>query len=114
LHVRLVFCLVMLLFGIGWLASAWGPVPTSEASIHEPHIEYVWRRTAQGWERVRWNDRMCIVPFEPSLHPSVVALFEVLAALTIGAYCWSRQTEAPSSQHENAPSRAPHPPQSVC
>jgi len=91
--VRLVVCLVLLLFGIGWLAAAWSPVPTSVANIDEPQIEHVWRRTAQGWERVRWNDRMRVVPFEPSLHPGVVTLFEVLAALTIGAYCWSRQAE---------------------
>ena len=110
---RLVVCLVLLLFGMGWLAAAWSPVPPSLAGADEPQIEYVWRRTAQGWERVNWNDRRCVVPFEPSLHPGVVAVFEVLAALTIGAYCWWSQVEKPSSQQGKSSLSTAHPPQSV-
>ncbi|MBX3413510.1 MAG: hypothetical protein KF708_12540 [Pirellulales bacterium] len=92
--------LALLLFVLGWFAAAWGPASSPGAKIEQPRITHVWRRTAQGWQKAVWRDRIRIVPYQPSLHPSVVGAFQILAALTIGAYVWTTRPakSSPSSR----------------
>jgi hypothetical protein len=74
---RIIFPSLIGLAMLGCLATSCG-----EPSINHPNQG--WRRTAKGWEHPQaWAPR--IVPADPALHPSMVALFEVLLVLSIAA-----------------------------
>lgn len=85
--------IAVLLFAIGWIAAAWGPAPSPGARTEPPRITQIWRRTAQGWEKAVWRDRICVPPYEPALHPMVVGAFEVLVALTLCTLSWRHEPE---------------------
>lgn len=68
--------LVLILFGLGWLACE---MPTAPAKQLSP-VEVTWRRTCEGWERANWlRDDLSREP--PALHPAILALVLLLFAL---------------------------------
>jgi hypothetical protein len=76
---RWIVWLVALLVGLVWLASEI-PLPARQpAPVNQP---CAWRKTRDGWERATWMSREP-EPRRPSLHPSVVSVFQFV--LSVGA-----------------------------
>jgi len=70
---------ILILFGLGWLASQIPAAPVKQPSPHET----TWRRTCEGWERADWL-RGDLSREQPALHPAILGLaliFFALAAL---------------------------------
>lgn len=76
---RLIGGLLLMLLGLGWLASE---VPLAKSHpAREPEAD--WRRTADGWEHAsQWAPRPKIRP--PAVHPLVIGLLQIL--LTSAAF----------------------------
>jgi hypothetical protein len=95
---------VLLLLGLGWLASQMPAAPAQPTSPHDT----TWRRTCDGWERADWL-RGDLSREQPALHPAILGLalmFFTLAAL-IGLSAEAEQKEealeealvAPGNRH---------------
>ena len=75
---RLIGWLLLILVGLGWLASE---VPLAETRPERP-LKADWRRTAQGWERPStWPAQTKIR--RPAVHPVVVGLLQLFLALAV-------------------------------
>ena len=74
--------LLLAMLGVAWWVACTFPGPCDEAARQGPDGDS-WRRTIDGWEcRDTWPSR---VPGEPPVpHPGIVALWQVLMAVTIG------------------------------
>lgn len=78
---RLAAVLLAMLFLAGWAACT-VPEPFDRTAA-TPAAESPWRRTVDGWERVdSWHPPSHAGP--PIPHPATIALWQVLAAATIG------------------------------
>lgn len=70
---------ILILFGLGWLASEMPIAPAEQPPTHET----TWRRTCEGWERADWL-RSDLSREQPALHPAILGLglmFFTLASL---------------------------------
>jgi hypothetical protein len=73
-----------------------------------PSIDDQWRRTAEGWERMSdWQNRRKIAPppVAASIHPGLVAGFQLLASL---GWLWGCVRETRPGSNERCPSFVPH------
>jgi len=73
-----------------------------------PSIDDQWRRTAEGWERMSdWQNRRKIAPppVAASIHPGLVAGFQLLASL---GWLWGCVRETRPGSNERCPSFGPH------
>jgi hypothetical protein len=67
---------LLILLAVAWLASEVAPA----GNRTDGKVTTAWRRTRDGWERPGWltsSTRSC----RPTLHPTVVALAEILLAV---------------------------------
>jgi hypothetical protein len=67
---------ILILFGLGWLASQLPTTPVEPPLSHET----TWRRTCDGWERADWL-RGDLLREQPALHPAILGLALMLFAL---------------------------------
>lgn len=74
--VRLIGPLVLILFGLGWLASE-VPLPRTQPRAA---VTTGWRRTRDGWEHSSCWTRDGKTR-QPALHPNVVGLLEMFLAV---------------------------------
>lgn len=92
---RLIGWLLLILLGLGWLASEVplaGPQPDGRP-------ESVWRRTRDGWEKISWWTPRTRTP-RTVLHPMVVGLLEMflaLAALIAFSEATDRRSQSPQN-----------------
>jgi hypothetical protein len=67
---------------LSWIASEI-KLPADDAKAVAVAEEFVWRRTAEGWEKIdEWTYELNNTP--PLLHPGVMALFMITLTLGVG------------------------------
>jgi hypothetical protein len=89
---RWIVWLSLVLVVVGWLAAEM-PLPTAA----EPAPSAVpWRRTRDGWEEAIWLSEDG-APIHPTLHPAVVATWQLFASMLVLAV-FSRGARCPNSR----------------
>ena len=80
---RAILCISLFLFGAFWVACEWQgsqEKPAMNVHVETEPAETHWVRTTDGWEKTSdWVTHA--QPWQPTLHPGIVASLQVLITL---------------------------------
>ena len=94
---RMILGLLLIILGLGWLASE---TPIGNDSL-QLNCGTHWRRTVDGWERANWIVGDEVIR-RPALHPTVIALLQMLLAIAALILFAGKSKQQPRSQPASA------------